>query len=292
MGEWVRSYKVHVPKNYDADRATPVVLAYHGLGMNAKMMEGLSGLSETADRHGFIVVYPNGQGALNLRFWNAGGIRGAARFFAQDDIAFTRRALDDLATVANVDSRRVYAAGMSNGGMLCYCLASEMADRLAAVASVGGLMATEKANPSRPVPLLHFHGLEDRIVLVSGSTGHEPGDVRFYSLKETIAAWVRANGASPTAIVIRLPDTQDDGTTVVRKRYPAQVSETRRSAPVVLYEITGGGHTWPGQPSPQPALLGRSTRDIDGGDMMWRFFRILTAGRGDEERTRRIAASP
>src|SRR5262249_46307371 len=102
IGKADRSYLVHIPKDYDSKKATPVVLALHGATMNAQMMQGFSGLSEKADEAGFIVVYPNGQ----FMTWNCGGIMNRS-----DDVGFIGKVLDDLATVANVDTKRVYAAG-------------------------------------------------------------------------------------------------------------------------------------------------------------------------------------
>ena len=78
--------------------------------------------------------------------------------------------LDDLATVVNVDPRRVYATGMSNGAMMCYRLAAELSDRIAAIAPVAGTMAIETCRPRRPVSVLHFHGTKDTLVLFEGRT--------------------------------------------------------------------------------------------------------------------------
>src|SRR5437879_1570747 len=139
-----RTYLVHVPPNYDPKKPTPVVLAYHGGGSNAVQMVRFCGLNETADKHGFLVVYPNGTGLLEGALtWNGGNCCGFAMQHQVDDVGFTRALLDDLGKVANVDPKRVYATGMSNGAILAYRLASELSDRIAAIAPVGGPMGTE-----------------------------------------------------------------------------------------------------------------------------------------------------
>ena len=98
--------------------------------MNASMMAPFCGLSEKADRSGFVVVYANGTGTTPFfLYWDAGGVRGRV----SDDVGYVAKLLDDLATVVNVDSRRVFATGMSNGGMMCYRLAAELSDRIAAI---------------------------------------------------------------------------------------------------------------------------------------------------------------
>jgi poly(3-hydroxybutyrate) depolymerase len=66
--------------------------------------------------------------------------------------------LDDLARAAKCDAKRVYAAGMSMGAITAYRLASELSDRIAAIATVAGPMGTETCSPKRPVSVIHFHG--------------------------------------------------------------------------------------------------------------------------------------
>jgi polyhydroxybutyrate depolymerase len=137
-----RSYFLHLPPRDDADKPLPLVLAFHGAGTNAPIMAFASGLSAKADKEGFAVVYPNGTGEGDLLLvWNSGGFRGANARGRPDDVAFVEAVRDDLASIAAVDPKRVYATGMSNGGMMCYRLAAELADRIAAIAPVAGTMA-------------------------------------------------------------------------------------------------------------------------------------------------------
>ena len=139
-----RSYLVHVPPKYDPKRPTPVVLAFHGGGQQRlEQMVRFCGLNEKADKEGFIAVYPNGTGRLEqMLTWNGGNCCGYAMWNNVDDVGFTRALLDDLAKVANVDAKRVFATGISNGGIMCYRLASELSDRIAAIAPVSGTMGT------------------------------------------------------------------------------------------------------------------------------------------------------
>jgi len=99
-----RTYLVHVPPKYDPKKPTPVVLAFHGGGSNAEQMVRFCGLNETADKHGFIVVYPSGTGRLkNALTWNGGNCCDYAMQQKVDDVAFTRALLDDLGKVVTVD---------------------------------------------------------------------------------------------------------------------------------------------------------------------------------------------
>ena len=263
-----RTYLVHVPPQYDPAAPMPAVLAFHGGGGNANNMVAFSGLNEKADQAGFIVVYPEGSGRLpRMLTFNAGNCCGKAAESKIDDVAFTRLVLDDLERIANVDRRRVFATGMSNGAMMSYRLAAELSDRIAAIAPVAGPMGTKDCRPGRAVSVMHFHGDADEFAPFKGGRGRGPSGTDFYSVQHSIDAWVAANGCRPTPQMTRLPDRADDGTTVKEIRY----ASGRDGAEVVLVVIEGGGHTWPGR-EPRLRALGASTRDISANDMMWEFF--------------------
>ena len=268
VGGLQRSAIVHIPPQYDRTVAMPVVLAFHGGGANAENMVRFSGLNDKADEAGFIAVYPNGTGRLSrMLTFNGGNCCGQAAANGLDDVEFTRRLLDDVANACTIDPKRVFATGMSNGGIMAYRLASELSDRIAAIAPVGGPMGTKGCRPGRPVSVIHFHGTEDVFAPFQGGRGRGLSGTSFFSVDHSIAAWVEADGCNPTPVTIRLPDTTDDGTTVTRTTY----GQGKDGAEVVLIAIEGGGHTWPGR-EPRLASLGKSTRDISANDLMWDFF--------------------
>ncbi|MCO6457322.1 MAG: prolyl oligopeptidase family serine peptidase [Pirellulaceae bacterium] len=262
-----RSCLIHVPASYAADKPTPVVLVFHGAGMNATLMSSFCGMNKKADEAGFITVYPNGTGAGLFLAWNSGGLSGELAQRQPDDVKFVAALLDKLPTVLNVDSKRIYATGMSNGGMMCYRLACELGERIAAIAPVSGTLTVRDPRPPRPIPIIHFHGTNDRIVPFDGPGNGTPRFVTFRSVPETVEFWAQVNKCAAQPVVERLDDTQDDGTAVVRKRYQPQPG----GAELVLYEIEGGGHTWPGN-EPALNLIGRSTRDLEANDVIWDFF--------------------
>src|SRR5256885_2348660 len=81
-----------------------------------------------------------------------------------------------------VDSKRVYATGMSNGAIMAYRAASELSERIAAVAPVAGPMGTATCAPRRPVPVMHFHGTADRFAPFQGGKGEQSvSGTDFYS---------------------------------------------------------------------------------------------------------------
>lgn len=264
-----RNYLLHVPRSYDAKRPVPVLLAFHGGGSNAAQMVHFSGLNDKADREGFLAVYPNGSGRTEqMLTWNAGNCCGYALHERIDDVEFVRHVLDDLAKIAKVDSDRVYATGMSNGGMMAYRLASELSDRIAAVAPVAGPVGAEECHPKRPVSALHFHGTDDKFAPFSGGRGERSlSQTHFHSVEHSIGLWIKANGCREKPDIKEEPVRVQDGTKVIRKTYGGG----KNGAEVVLIEIEGAGHTWPGR-KPGLMFLGKSTQNISANDEMWGFF--------------------
>jgi polyhydroxybutyrate depolymerase len=200
--------------------------------------------------------------------WNGGNCCGSAQWNRVDDVGFTRALLDDLAKTANVDAKRVFATGISNGGIMCYRLASELSDRTAAIAPVAGTMGMATCKPKRPVSVMHFHGTDDEFVpFKGGRTAKSLGLIEFYPVERSILAWVKADSCPETPVVTDEPKTFDDGTSVQRKTY----GPGKDGAEVILFVINGGGHTWPGR-DPKVQFLGKSTKNISANDLMWEFF--------------------
>ena len=262
-----RTHLVHVSAKYDPKKPAPLVLALHGAAMTGKLMEFFTGLNKTSDEHGFIVVYPNGTGAIPT--WNAGLFPGELNKFQKaDDVKYLGKVLDDVESVLKIDRKRIYVTGMSNGAMMSYRLASEMSDRIAAIAPVAGTMALEKYEPRRPVPVLHFHGTKDPLVPFDGpDKKKDPLKLlRFRSVDDSIQACVKANACAEQPVENEI-EVKEDKLKIKRKVYAG-----KNNADVVLYTIENGGHTWPGS-ALSPPFLGLSTKNFNANDVIWEFFR-------------------
>lgn len=267
-GGRARSYLVHVPAKLPEE--APVVLAFHGGGSNAEVMRRYSGLDATADAEGFVAVYPSGSGRLEGALtWNGGSCCGHARRREVDDVAFVAALLDDLGAVMRIDRRRVFATGISNGGILAYRLACELSDRIAAIAPVAASLEVTSCRPGRAVPVIHVHGTEDEFIDYGGGAG--PRSITgtlFASPVASVRRLAEIDGCEGEPLRSALPDRDpEDGTRVIRESYGG----CREGAAVELYTIEGGGHTWPGHGS-RAAFLGRNSRDVDVNDLMWAFF--------------------
>jgi len=174
-----RTYALYVPASLQSGVPAPLVVALHGGGGNAANLERTVRLDAIAEREGFLVVYPDGSGRLDeiLLTWNAGNCCGYALDEQVDDIGFIGALVAQLSDMYAIDPRRVYATGMSNGGMMSYRLACEAADLFAAVAPVAGALNVADCEPAEPVSVLAIHGTADQHVLFEGGPPNVKADV-------------------------------------------------------------------------------------------------------------------
>lgn len=261
-----RTYLVHLPR---AERkggdGLPVVIAFHGLGGTGRGMRELTGLNAVADAEGFIAVYPDGKD----RLWRVGEFSPDG----VDDVAFIDALIDALAAEFPVDSRRMYVTGASNGALFSYNLACKLAGRIAAVAPVMGatMLAglAEDCVPAAAVPVVAIHGTEDPLVPFEGGVieFEKFPPIGILSAEDSAAYWAEKNGCAEGPRVTELPDTDpDDGTTVRVLDY----DDCTSGAPVRLYVVIGGGHTWPDSPS-QSDRLGPVSREFSASQAVWDF---------------------
>ena len=263
-----RFYDLHIPQKYDERKATPVVLVFHGGGGNPVQQRNDSQMDGVADKYGFIVVYPAGTGKLEDRFltFNSGDGFGYAKENNIDDVGFTRSLLDDVETLFHIDKSRVYATGFSNGAFMCYRLAFELSDRIAAFAPVSGVLGVQTSTYklSSPVSIIHFHGLKDPNVAYYGGVGPKAFEgIPRLSVPETIQFWVDHNGC---------PKEPLKGTRT-GKAVCTRYAPGKEGSEVILWTLEDGGHTWPGGKSSLPEKqVGKVNTDISAQELMWQFF--------------------
>jgi polyhydroxybutyrate depolymerase len=274
-----RNYLVHVPPQAARGARLPLVLSFHGAGSNAEVMKAYTRMDRAADRDGYIGVYPNGSSGLQGRYltWNAGKCCGPAAMLQIDDVGFALAVLDDIARRAAVDTTRVYATGLSNGSMMAYRLAAEASDRIAAVAGVAGTMSLDRFAPKRPVPIMHIHSMHDHIARWDGGFGPPASifDTRMFntSVEEFLRTWLDFDGCPVKPAVVDTVEgqtgTPDEGQSALRRVY----RPCRQGTEVVLWQLSGAGHVWPGGIRDYvPELLGTGSAVIDANAEMWKFF--------------------
>lgn len=271
-----RMYKVHVPPGYDGSRPAPLLFAFHGGGGDMEYMarEEVYGLVSKSDKEGFIVVFPNGYSKFKsgmLATWNAGTCCGDARDRKIDDTGFVRNMVSHITRQMNIDRGKIFATGMSNGGLMSYRLACEMPDVFRAIAPVAGTDNTLACHPSRPVSVLHIHAMDDDHVLFNGGAGPNAFKdmskvTQFRSVPESIARWIKFNNCNPVAR--RVLETEG--------AYCDLYEPCEQGAQVKLCVTETGGHSWPGGSKPGGVKKkGPTSKAISANDEMWEFFQSL-----------------
>jgi poly(3-hydroxybutyrate) depolymerase/sterol desaturase/sphingolipid hydroxylase (fatty acid hydroxylase superfamily) len=286
-----RTYTVHLPAHAMDGAPLPLVVVLHGGAGNGLAAARQTQFSDAADAAGFIVVYPNGtdrarpflnaMGKPGFLTWNAGRCCGYAMQNGVDDVGFVRSMVAQLEQNYPIDRRRIYATGISNGGMMAYRLAADASKRVAAIASVAGQVEVTKFAPKRPVPVMEFHSVDDPRALYNGGLGLPfPGTMihnQFDSVQDGIDRWVTHDGCRHTPdtgpTLQGQPGTTDQGETATQITY----APCKQDAQVVLWKLTGAGHVWPGTPidlsgAPRGAVLGQPTNLVDANELMWEFF--------------------
>jgi polyhydroxybutyrate depolymerase len=272
-----RSAIVHVPRRAAEQRVLPVVVNFHGGGGHGANQQEYSLLDAVAESENFITVYPNGTGRLTGRLltWNAGTCCAYSVINKIDDVYFVRALLDKLAENFPIDRRRIYATGMSNGGMMAHRLAAEASDIIAAVAPVAGGMVLPALKSKRAVPVMYMHSVDDPRALYTGGLGPPfpltKSQVFHPNIDEMIKRWADHDGcaAAPMATDHRV-DRTGRGHSATKYVYP----NCRDGASVVLWKLAGAGHVWPGgKQKVLERILGPSTDIIDANRQMWEFFK-------------------
>jgi len=273
-----RTFLVHLPPSDDKSHPLPLVIALHGGGGTGERMINLTlgGLNALADKDGFIVTCPDGI----EKHWNDGRPQAISRTHKDgiDDVGFISALIDHLDNQFNVDRKRVYVTGISNGAKMSFRLACEIPDKIAAIAAVGGSMVDPVSvytKPSRPISVMVIHGTDDPLVLWNGGPIRFPFSKRDFGSSIAVPAavqfWVTHNQCQPMAAGTDEPDLDPkDGTRVHKEIYYGGLDNTE----VVFYMIKGGGHTWPNGYQYLPEkLVGKTCRDIDANTIIWEFFK-------------------
>lgn len=261
-----RTYTLNLPPDYYEATDFSLVIAMHGGGGSASQFESTCKLTDKANAAKFIVVYPEGvqsTGILKARSWNAGGCCDYAVAQNINDVKFISLLIDKLVSTYKINSKKVYATGHSNGGMLAYKLACELSAKIAAIAPNGCTMVAPTCNPTRPVPVLHMHSILDTNVPYGGGIVNGTGTQGIYMppLDSVMNVWSLKNNCANIAQVA-----------VNDAKYKLTKWTNCSGNVTVQYYLTkDGGHGWPG------GLPGGPNSDIpstviNANNLLWDFF--------------------
>jgi polyhydroxybutyrate depolymerase len=251
-------------------------MSFHGAGANGDAQRAIDHFAELGDQEGFVTVYPNGEsvdlgpfGVANL--WSLGPKGGPI-----DEAAFVAHLLDVVGDGLCIDTRRVFATGISLGGGMARLVGCELADRLAAFAPVSPV-TPRPCTTGTALPMIGFHGTADLILPYTGTATQQAAE-----------AWAgeqaARNGCRPGSSVRQTIGAAD------------RLGWRECDAATTFYRLNGAGHSWPGSPPPVPRdvlialltpvapLFGLSPEqladtflntnmDIDATHVIWSFFK-------------------
>ncbi len=236
-----RPYDVFVPSSYNAATAAPLVILLHGYTATGALQEGYFQLQPSAEQRGFLYVHPDGtKDAIGNGFWNATNACCNLGGAAVDDVAYISAIIDQVQTKYNVDPKRIYLVGHSNGGFMSYRMACDRSDKIAAIVSVAGATFADASacKPSQPVSVLQIHGTADGTINYDG--GAIQG-VAYPSAQGSVATWATYDGCSSTptasATTLDLERNLDAAETSV-----SAYSGCPSSVAVELWTVNGGAH--------------------------------------------------
>jgi len=273
-----RTYLLHVPPKYSSTKKYPLLLVFHGGGGNSEKIAKQTGFSDYADRERFIVVYPDSI----EKNWNDGRGTTDAEKLGVDDVKFVRSLVEQLKEKFSIDEKRIYATGVSNGGIFSHLLGCEMVDVFAAIGPVIGSIATNivsACNPIDPISVVVIQGTEDPFIPIEGGdTKHKARDLGDGGLVEsaqnTMELWASKNGCKMPPRVTTLPVLVEDGTHVEKTTY----DQCRNNTKVTYHIVKGMGHIWPSGTASRlrgvvrSRISGPASRNIDATEVIWEFF--------------------
>ena len=265
-----REYMLYIPQS--AEKNSPLVFMLHGLGSTHTIIMNYSQMNQVADKHGFVVCYPQGiRGAENTRhtkkgtpFWNVG--YETHKNETVDDVSFIKSLAIYLQQEYNLDPEKTFCAGMSNGGDMSYLLGCEAPDIFKAIAPITGCMMGwiyESCNKNDPVPVFQVHGTADKTTYYDGDVDNRDKWGVYMGVETTINFWVDRNECKEVNIDT-LPDIdRNDGSIVITEKYTGG----RNNNEVWFYKVINGDHEWP---PGWPVKSGNG--DLNTSEEIWKFF--------------------
>jgi len=256
-----RSYTVYRPSGLSAARPVPMVVVLHGGFGTGSQAEKSYRWDSLANDKGFVAVYPDGY----RRSWNAGGgCCGPAYRENVDDLKFITAMIRAVSGVHNIDPKRVYLTGISNGAAMSYRYACEGTISISAIGSVSGTMPGGCASP-KPVSVMEIHGLKDQNIPFAGGKGTKGvTSIDWPTVQASLEAFRRLGHCKPADATVAGVVT-------------TAVSNCTNGTQIALITVADAGHQWPGAEPNRPVarlLLGLDppSTAIDATEVLWDFF--------------------
>jgi polyhydroxybutyrate depolymerase len=217
--------------------------------------------------------YPGGGGGGGGGYPRGGDTGGQdheqSRTEQADDVDFLNQMLDQMALKFSVDAARVYATGLSEGGLMAMKVGCSMADRIAGIAPVGAAMPKSMiCLPSRPLPVVMINGTSDPVVPYGGGTEHNM-QLPVVSVEDSAKAWARIDRCSEKPTQSKLPAHEKGSMEVKVDTFEG----CHEGAQVVSYSVKGAGNTWPGGEQYEvEKQVGKTAPDPNANETIWAFL--------------------
>ena len=242
-----REYLIYIPSSFSGDSVAPLVLNFHGFGGNINDYLSYTSMLSIAETEGFVLVFPQGSLMDGYSHWNP-SLPSSDNKSTADDLGFIEALIQQLSNNYNIDSKRIYACGYSNGGMMSFGLANHKSNLFAAVASVSGAMLETDNTPNHPMPVLMIHGTSDGVIPYAGNN-------EYASVESTLTFWRNFNS---TDSISNSNSITSGGNTIEYTSY----SNGNNGVSVEHYKINQGGHEW----------FDLNYNGQNTGQLIWEFF--------------------
>ncbi len=284
----LRYFDVYIPENIKINPEL-VILLHGGTQSKEELFDSNAGASkywkEVAEKNSFLLVVPNGTNIKNGKTKGSGLNWNDCRKddilknkYQSNDVDFISKLIDWNSWNYRINTQKVFVTGISNGGLMCFRLASELPQKITAIATFSANLFQENecVSTNFPIPVMIVNGTKDEFIPFNGGkTKFKNEDVR--SSQETVDFWIKNNNLSKDDVLkTDINQTINDDDSTVEKYVFGNLKTQKQ---VIYYIIDGGGHTMPGQKYVlskfKQRLVGRQNQDVEGAEIAWEFFNSI-----------------
>lgn len=254
IGEEAREYFIYIPTKLKDKTNRPAIIAFHGYKSDAKGFRWLIQPDKYADKHGFIMIYPNAV----KKSWNAGKGMGRQNTTSDDD-SFAAELPSLIADRHDIDPQRIYAMGFSNGAQVVAKLLCHHSVQIAGAAIVAQSLNEDDCRPAYKVPVVIMHGMLDPAAPYKGG-----GKFKLASHNQSLE-YLR----NWYDIKAEKKQIKGDKTYKCLEYSDGEKSQTA----VVGCSLFSNGHQWPGSRDFLVKQLGTTNKSLVANNFIMSFFK-------------------
>jgi len=245
--------QVRVPSTINTESKPALVVLLHGYSHTGQLRESEWKFGDLVEDYGFVLAYPDGtreSGGDQNTFWNASAACCNFRGSDVDDSTYIISIINQLTDQYDIDPKRIYLVGHSNGGFMSYRMAYDHSETIAAIASLAGAATSgDHPAPPHPVHVLQIHGTADSVIAYEGGNLNRFEDTAgreisrpYPGATETVERWASYNGCT---LQKRSSQNRDlDGLLSGAETAVTQhIENCKNGGSSELWTINGGSHS-------------------------------------------------